>query len=254
MRRLVEAEIAAVIDRRQALVGVFRIMNAVIAMAARHQRRDHHLRSHAERFAHEVFLEFRADLDQHAADAVAERERPRQLLRRVALQDMQIGAANAAGADFNQRRLLRNFRPWHVANNRLRAGPVIGANTNLFHKNSSGPSAIVDCCAWANRNLCETGSAANVRAARTCGAVDRLVTPPEVCANLDRGCGVLRDRWTMLAVLVVVRLTMAFQFQSVAAVARLSGTRNPIGLCFTPSLALALPAVRSGECSATGPL
>src|SRR5260370_21921457 len=123
--------------------------------------------------------------------------------------------------------------------------------------------AIVDCCAWANRNLCETGSAANVRAARTCGAVDRLVTPPEVCANLDRGCGVLRDRWTMVAVLVVVRLTMAFQFQSVAAVARLSGsefgviladTRNPIGLCFTPSLALALPAVRSGEGSATEPL
>jgi GGDEF domain-containing protein len=67
----------------------------------------------------------------------------------------------------------------------------------------------------------------------------------------------------MLAVLVVVRLTMAFQFQSFAAVARLSGsefgviladTRNPIGLCFTPSLALALPAVRSGEGSATGPL
>src|SRR5258706_4853092 len=127
---------------------------------------------------------------------------------------MQIGAANAAGADFNQRRLLRNFRPWHVANNRLRAGPVIGANTNLFQNNSSGPSAIVDCCAWANRNLCETGSAANVRAARTCGAVDRLVTPPEVCANLDRECGVLRDRWTMVAVLVVVRLTMAFQFQA----------------------------------------
>jgi len=66
----------------------------------------------------------------------------------------------------------------------------------------------------------------------------------------------------MVAVLVVVRLTMAFQFQSVAAVARLSGsefgailadTRNPIGLGFTPSLALALPAMRSGEGSATGP-
>src|SRR5213592_1382523 len=71
MRRLVEAEIAAVIDRRQALVGAFRIMNAVIAAAARHQRRDHHLRSHAEWFAHEVFLEFRADLDQHTADFVA---------------------------------------------------------------------------------------------------------------------------------------------------------------------------------------
>jgi len=68
----------------------------------------------------------------------------------------------------------------------------------------------------------------------------------------------------MLAVLVVVRLTMAFQFQSVAAVARLSGsefgviladTRSPIGLCFTPSLALALPGGGiSGEGSALGPL
>src|SRR5258706_178897 len=134
MRRLVEAETAAVIDRRQALVGAFRIMNAVITMAARHQRRDHHLRSHAEWFAHEVFFEFRADLDEHAADFVAERERPRQLLRPVALQDMQIGAANAAGADFYQRRLLRNFRPWHVANNRPRAGALISANTNPFHE------------------------------------------------------------------------------------------------------------------------
>ena len=66
----------------------------------------------------------------------------------------------------------------------------------------------------------------------------------------------MRDRWTMVAVLVVVRLTMAFQFQSVAAVARLSGsefgviladTRNPIGLCFTPSLALALPGGAIGR-------
>ncbi len=133
MRRLVEAEIAAVIDRRQALVGALRIVDAVIAMAARHQRRDHHLRSHCERLAHEIFREFRADLDQHAADLVAERERPRQWLRPMAFQDMQIGAADAAGADLDQRRLLRNFRPRHGANDRLRAGSVIGAYANLFH-------------------------------------------------------------------------------------------------------------------------
>ena len=47
MRRLVEAEIAPVIDRRQALVGVLRIVDAVVAGAARHQRRDHHLRADA---------------------------------------------------------------------------------------------------------------------------------------------------------------------------------------------------------------
>src|SRR5712692_9751257 len=213
MRRLVEAEIAAVIDRRQALVGALGIMNAVIAMAARHQRRDHHLRSHAEWFAHEVFFEFRADLDQHAADFMAEGERPGQLLRPVAFQDMQIGAANAAGADFYQCRLLRNFRPRHVANNRLCTGAVIGANTNLFHEISSGPSAIVDCCAWADRSLCETDCPANVRAARKCGAVDTRIAPSEV-APTSKGVEALRNRWIIRAVRFVVRLAMAFQFQS----------------------------------------
>src|SRR5258707_13168729 len=124
MRRLVEAEIAAVIVRRQALVGALWIMNAIITTPARHQRRDHHLRSHAEWLGHEGFFEFRADLDQHAADFMAERERPGQLLRPVALQDMQISAANPAGADFYQRRLLRNFRPWHLSDNRLRTVAV----------------------------------------------------------------------------------------------------------------------------------
>src|SRR5262249_39823161 len=45
MRRLVEAEIAAVIDRRQALVRALRIVDAVVAMATGHQRRDHHFRA-----------------------------------------------------------------------------------------------------------------------------------------------------------------------------------------------------------------
>jgi hypothetical protein len=76
MRRLIEAEVATVIHRRQALIGAFGIVNAVIALTARHQRWNHHLRSHAKRLAHEIFLEFRTDLDQHAADFMAERERP----------------------------------------------------------------------------------------------------------------------------------------------------------------------------------
>ena len=134
MRRLVKAEIAAVIDRRQALVGALGIMDAVIALAARHQRRDHDLGSHRERLAHEVFLEFRADLDQHAADLVTERKRPRQRLRPVPFEDMQIGAADAAGANLDQRALLRDFRPRHGADDRLRTRSVIGAYANLFHE------------------------------------------------------------------------------------------------------------------------
>jgi hypothetical protein len=63
----------------------------------------------------------------------------------------------------------------------------------------------------------------------------------------------LRNRWGVLAVLFVVRLTMAFQFQSVAAVAPLlSGKFGVsladigllIGLYFTPGIALSLPGVK----------
>ncbi len=60
----------------------------------------------------------------------------------------------------------------------------------------------------------------------------------------------------MLAILFAVRLTMAFQFQSVAAVAPLLGTRFGvsladigilIGLYFTPGVALALPGGAIGK-------
>jgi MFS family permease len=66
----------------------------------------------------------------------------------------------------------------------------------------------------------------------------------------------LRNRWIILAVLFVVRLTMAFQFQSVAAVAPLLGSEFGvsladigilIGLYFTPGLALALPGGAIGR-------
>lgn len=62
------------------------------------------------------------------------------------------------------------------------------------------------------------------------------------------GAETLRDRWFILAVLFAVCLTMAFQFQSVAAVAPLLGARFGIsladigiliGLYFTPGMALA---------------
>jgi MFS family permease len=60
----------------------------------------------------------------------------------------------------------------------------------------------------------------------------------------------LRNRWGILAVLFTVRLTMAFQFQTVAAVAPLLTTQFGvgiaeigflIGLYFTPGVVLALP-------------
>jgi MFS family permease len=66
----------------------------------------------------------------------------------------------------------------------------------------------------------------------------------------------LRNRWFILAVLFVVRLTMAFQFQSVAAVAPLLGRDFGvsladigilIGLYFTPGIALALPGGAIGQ-------
>jgi MFS family permease len=66
----------------------------------------------------------------------------------------------------------------------------------------------------------------------------------------------LRNRWGVLAVLFLVRLTMAFQFQSVAAVAPLlSGKFGVsladigllIGLYFTPGIALSLPGGAIGQ-------
>ena len=66
----------------------------------------------------------------------------------------------------------------------------------------------------------------------------------------------MRNRWGILAVLFLVRLTMAFQFQSVAAVAPLLGSEFGvsladigilIGLYFTPGVALALPGGAIGQ-------
>jgi MFS family permease len=66
----------------------------------------------------------------------------------------------------------------------------------------------------------------------------------------------LRNRWAVLAILFTVRLTMAFQFQSVAAVAPLLGKQFGvgiaeigflIGLYFTPGIALSLPGGAIGR-------
>ena len=66
----------------------------------------------------------------------------------------------------------------------------------------------------------------------------------------------LRNRWGILAVLFAVRATIAFQFQSVAAVAPLLGSEFGatladigvlIGLYFAPGVALALPGGAIGQ-------
>jgi MFS family permease len=66
----------------------------------------------------------------------------------------------------------------------------------------------------------------------------------------------LRNRWFVLTVLFAVRLTMAFQFQSVAAVAPLLNNAFAvsladvgilIGLYFAPGAALALPGGAIGQ-------
>jgi len=66
----------------------------------------------------------------------------------------------------------------------------------------------------------------------------------------------LRNRWGILAVLFTVRLSMAFQFQSVAAVAPLLGREFGVGLAdiglliglyFAPGIALALPGGAIGQ-------
>jgi len=66
----------------------------------------------------------------------------------------------------------------------------------------------------------------------------------------------LRNRWSILAILFVVRLTIAFQFQSAAAVAPLlqqsfgvglADIGILIGLYFTPGIVLALPGGAIGR-------
>jgi MFS family permease len=66
----------------------------------------------------------------------------------------------------------------------------------------------------------------------------------------------LRNRWVILAILFTVRLTIAFQFQSVAAVAPLLGKHFGvgiaeigflIGLYFTPGIFLSLPSGAIGH-------
>src|SRR6202165_5063406 len=91
---------------------------------------------------------------------------------------------------------------------------------------------------------------------RICGAIDRRVRTVSRCAPISMGGEALRNRWVILAVLFLVRGTMAFQFQSVAAVAPLLGRDFGVGLAdigiliglyFAPGVALALPGGAIGQ-------
>jgi hypothetical protein len=78
-----------------------------------------------------------------ATELVAERERPRQRLWPVTFQDMQVGAADAARADLDQRGLFADLRPRHVADHRPRARAVIGADANFLHASFSRASSVL---------------------------------------------------------------------------------------------------------------
>jgi MFS family permease len=87
-------------------------------------------------------------------------------------------------------------------------------------------------------------------------AIDRHAAQPQFARKLEMEAEALHNRWFVLAVLFTVRLTMAFQFQSVAAVAPLLGDAfgvgladigTLIGLYFAPGVALALPGGAIGK-------
>src|SRR3954471_24010253 len=87
-------------------------------------------------------------------------------------------------------------------------------------------------------------------------AIDSRIVPPQPAGKLHGRRRRLRNRWGILAVLFAVRATMAFQFQSVAAVAPLLGSEFGvsiadigvlIGLYFAPGVAIALPGGAIGQ-------
>src|SRR5262249_48390859 len=130
MRRLVEAEVASVINWSKAFVGVLGIMDTVIAMPAGHQRRDHHFRSDAQRLAHEILRKVFSRFDDDASELMAKGEGPRQRLRPMTFKNMEIGTAYPAGANLNERGLFGNLRPCHRTDLRLRAGTGEGGDAD----------------------------------------------------------------------------------------------------------------------------
>src|SRR5690606_24716203 len=113
MRRLLEAEIAAVVDGRQALVRVLGVVLAPVAESTWHQRWKHQLRSNADGLAHEICLQLGANLDDNTGELMAEGERPRQWFRPVTLKNVLIRATNAARCDLDERPFWRDLGHAH---------------------------------------------------------------------------------------------------------------------------------------------
>ena len=67
VRRFFKSQVAAVVGRIEALVGVCRVVHAVVALAARHQRRQHHLAAHTQRPPHEIRVQGRTFFHDHTA-------------------------------------------------------------------------------------------------------------------------------------------------------------------------------------------
>src|SRR5262249_47018746 len=166
MRRLVEAEIATVIDRREAFIRTLRIMDAVVAAAARHQRRDHDSRSDPQRLAHEVFFKLATGFDDDAAEFVPERERPGQLFWPMSFKDVEVGAADAAGADLDERRFAWDIGPWNAMDDRLGARTGEGRDADMLHARVFSPVLGGSLAHWARRRN-ETGSLGYSPSART---------------------------------------------------------------------------------------
>ncbi len=69
------------------------------------------------------------------------------------------------------------------------------------------------------------------KAATPMRAIDIRFVRYSGCDNNLHGSEALRNRWGILAVLFAVRATMAFQFQSIAAVAPLLSSEFGVGPC-----------------------
>ena len=169
-----------------------------------------------------------------------------------------------SGLRFKRRRFSRKAR--------LAAKPVITAKPDITEMPVQAAIAeppVASCLAGATRLQAGTaGVAAELDQAgsQSAGAeiaamhrralsIVRALIPAARGLACATTCGseALRNRWGILAVLFVVRLTMAFQFQSVAAVAPLLGTKFGvsladigllIGLYFTPGIVLCVAGRR----------
>ena len=91
--------------------------------------------SDPQRLAHEVFCKLAAGFDDDAAEFVAQRERPGQLFWPVTLKDVEVSAADAAGADLDERRLFWNFGPGNAVDHRLGARTGEGRDADVLHAN-----------------------------------------------------------------------------------------------------------------------